>query len=186
MGTASKKQIPLDRIEQLIVVLRGQRVMLDRDLAALYGVPVKRLNEQVKRNRDRFPEDFMFQLTAAEAKEAGASRSQIATLKRGRNEKYRPFAFSEFGAIMLANVLRSKVAVNASIQVVRAFVSLRRAVATNELLLRKVDAIEARVAGHDTELTEMVELLRKLLAPPAVPRRNPIGFLAQTKTAAGD
>src|ERR1700693_58532 len=130
--------IPLETIEQRIFVLRGHRVMLDRDLAELYGVVLKRLNEQVKRNQDRFPDDFMFQLTSEEGKAVTLSRSQIATLKRGENIKYQPYAFTEHGAVMLANVLRSPVAVRASIQVVRAFVNLRRTLATHKDLARKI------------------------------------------------
>jgi hypothetical protein len=134
--------IPLEVIENKILVLRGRRVMLDRDLAVLYGVPVKRLNEQVKRNIDRFPDDFMFQLTLQEGHAVLNSRSQFATLKRGSNIKYRPYVFSEHGTVMLANVLRSPVAVRASIQVVRAFVHLRHLLATNEELARKIEALE--------------------------------------------
>jgi hypothetical protein len=116
----------VEAIERRILVLRGHRVMLDRDLAGIYGVELKRLNEQVKRNGDRFPEDFMFQLTLDEGKAIVLSRSHFATMKRGRNIKYRPYVFTEYGAVMLANVLRSPLAVRASIQVVRAFVNLRR------------------------------------------------------------
>ena len=122
--------------------------MLDRDLAELYGVPVKRLNEQVKRNSDRFPDDFMFQLTLEEGKALRLSRSQFATLNRGSNLKYRPYAFTEHGTVMLANVLRSPVAVRASIQVVRAFVHLRQMLATNEDLARKIEALERKVGKH--------------------------------------
>jgi hypothetical protein len=186
---AAKRLIPLETIERLIVVLRGHRVMLDRDLAELYGVPVKRLNEQVKRNRERFPDDFMFRLTLEEGEMVVSSRSQIATLnvKQGRNLKYQPYVFSEHGAIMLANVLRSPVAVKASIQVVRAFVNLRSVVAANESLLRKVEAIGLRVDGHDVELQDVIQILRKLLEPPQAPRKNPIGFVAaKAKAAAAD
>jgi len=123
--------IPLEVIEGKIFVLRGHRVMLDRDLAELYGVPLKRLNEQVKRNQNRFPDDFMFQLTLEEGKAVLALRSQFATLKRGEHLKYAPRVFTEHGAVMLANVLKSGLAVRASIQVVRAFVHLRQFLATN-------------------------------------------------------
>jgi hypothetical protein len=110
---AAQNLISTATIERQILVLRGHRVMLDRDLAEIYGVKLKRLNEQVKRNRDRFPDDFMFQLTLEEGKLVILSRSQIATLKRGENVKYRPHVFTEHGAVMLANVLRSPVAVRA-------------------------------------------------------------------------
>lgn len=117
--------VPIQIVESRIFVLRGRRAILDRDLAELYGVPLKRLNEQVKRNLDRFPDDFMFQLTIEEAKAVVASRSQIATLNRGGNVKYAPFAFTEHGVVMLANVLKSSTAVRASIKMVRAFVHIR-------------------------------------------------------------
>jgi hypothetical protein len=119
---AAKSLIPIERIENAIYLIRGQRVILDRDLAVLYGVTPKRLNEQVKRNPHRFPPDFMFQLTMDEAKEVVASRSQFATLNRGQNIKYAPYAFTEHGALMVANVLNSSVAVEASVAVIRAFI----------------------------------------------------------------
>ena len=150
--------------------------MLDRDLAELYGVPVKRLNEQVKRNSDRFPDDFMFQLTLEEGKALRLSRSQFATLNRGSNLKYRPYAFTEHGTVMLANVLRSPVAVRASIQVVRAFVHLRQMLATNEDLARKIEALERKVGKHDSDLQAILNVLQKLLQPPSAAKR-PIGFV---------
>ena len=119
--------ITAEAIERHILVLRGHRVMLDRDLAELYGVPLKRLNEQVKRNQDRFPGDFMFRLTLEEGRAALAVRSQIATLESSGYLRHPPHVFTEHGAVMLANVLKSPVAVQASIQVVRAFVRLRSA-----------------------------------------------------------
>jgi len=170
--------IPPERIESQIFVLRGHRVMLDRDLAGLYGVALKRLNEQVKRNFERFPDDFMFRLTLEEGKVVMLSRSQIATLKRGQNIKYRPYVFTEHGAVMLANVLRSPVAIRASIQVVRAFVNLRRMLTGHDDLARKIDTIERRVGKHDAELQEVFRILRKLLEPLPVPPRRPVGFVA--------
>jgi len=116
--------------------------MLDRDLAELFGVETRALNQAVSRNGDRFPDDFMFQLTLDEGKAVLLSRSQIVTLKRGSNLKYRPYAFTEHGTVMLANILRSSVAVRASIQVVRAFVHLRQMLAANQDLARKVEALE--------------------------------------------
>ena len=113
--------------------------------------------------RERFPDDFMFQLSLEEGKAVMLSRSQIATLKRGQNIKYRPYVFTEHGAVMLANVLRSPVAIRASIQVVRAFVNLRRMLASHDDLARKIDAIERRVGKHDVELQEVLRILRKLL-----------------------
>lgn len=172
--------IPLEVIEGKIFVLRGHRVMLDRDLAGLFGVPLKRLNEQVKRNQDRFPDDFMFQLTLEEGKAVLALRSQFATLKRGAHLKYAPRVFTEHGAVMLANVLRSAVAVRASIQVVRAFVHLRQFLSTNEQLARQIEALEEKVGKHDTDLQAILAMLRKILEPPPPPRR-PIGFVGPGK-----
>lgn len=131
----------VQNVEDRILMLRGQKVMLDSDLADLYGVSTKRLNEQVKRNRKRFPEDFMFLLTGAEA---NFLRSQFATLKpgRGQHRKYLPYAFTEHGAVMLATILNSARAIAASIYVVRAFVRLRSVLAVHKELARKIDALE--------------------------------------------
>ncbi|HVN06802.1 MAG TPA: ORF6N domain-containing protein [Bryobacteraceae bacterium] len=170
--------VPVEVIESKILIFRGYRVMFDRDLAKLYGVPVKRLNEQVKRNLSRFPDDFMFQLTLKEANSLLRSRSQIAAMNRGRNMKYRPYAFTEHGAVMLANVLRSPVAVRASIQVVRAFVHLRQMLATNQDLARKIEGLERKVGKHDADLLAILNVLQKLMQQP--PPRRPkaqIGFV---------
>ena len=142
---------------------------------------MKRLNEQVKRNSDRFPDDFMFQLTLKEAKAVLHSRSQLATLKRGWNIKYRPYVFTEHGAVMLANVLRSPVAVRASIQVVRAFVHLRQLLATNRDLARKIEALERKVGKHDADLQAILSVLQQLLQPPPVPAKHPMGFVGPGK-----
>lgn len=154
---------------EVIIRIRGHAVMLDTDLAALYGVPVKRLNEQVRRNSRRFPEDFMFQLTLAEAQR---SRSQIATLKRGHNIKYLPYAFTEHGAIMAANVLRSERAEEMSVVVVRAFVRLRRMALSVEGLARKVNDLESK---YDKQFKVVFDAVRSLMTPPVKPRRQ-IGF----------
>lgn len=156
--------------------------MLDRDLAQLYGVALKRLNEQVKRNRERFPDDFVFQLTLEEGKAVVLSRSHSATLKRGQNIKFRPYVFTEHGALMLANVLRSPLAIRASIQVVRAFVNLRRMLGSHQDLARKMDLIERRVGKHDAELQEVFRILRKLLKPPALPPKQRLGFMPAKPT----
>jgi hypothetical protein len=171
--------IPMEVIESKIFIFRGCRVMLDWDLAGLYGVAVKRLNEQVKRNADRFPDDFMFQLTLEEGTAVLLSRSQIATLKRGQNVKYRPYVFTEHGAVMLANVLRSPVAVRASIQVVRAFVHLRRMLATNQDLARKMEALERKVGKHDAGLQGILSVLQSLVQPPPARAKHPLGFVGQ-------
>ena len=179
--SAHRLLIPIEVIENKIFILRGRRVMLDRDLAKLYGVEVKRLSEQVKRNWRRFPDDFMFQLTLEEGQAVSLSRSQIATLKRGSNIKYRPHVFTEHGAVMLANVLRSAIAVRASIQVVRAFVHLRQMLSANQDLARKIEALERKVGKHDTDLQAVLNVLKKLFEPPDVPpvlpAKRPIGFL---------
>jgi hypothetical protein len=154
--------------------------MLDRDLAELFGVETRVLNQAVSRNGDRFPDDFMFQLTLEEGKAVLLSRSQSVILNRGANLKYRPFAFTEHGTVMLANVLRSRVAVRASIQVVRAFVHLRQMLATNEDLARKIDALERKVGKHDADLQHVLSVLRKLLQPPTTAKRQ-IGFVSAGK-----
>jgi phage regulator Rha-like protein len=167
--------IPLEIIENRILVLRGHRVMLDRDLAELFGVETRALNQAVSRNGDRFPDDFMFQLTLEEGKAVLLSRSQIVTLKRGSNLKYRPYAFTEHGTVMLANILRSSVAVRASIQVVRAFVHLRQMLAANQDL-----ALERKVGKHDVDLQAVLNALQNLLHPPA-PAKRSIGFVRPEK-----
>ncbi len=169
--------IPLEVIERRIFVLRGHRVMLDRDLAELYGVEVRALNQAVKRNKDRFPSDFMFRLTSTEARAASALRSQNVTLKRGQHSKYAPYAFTEHGAVMLANVLKSPVAVRASIQVVRAFVRLRQMLGSHVALARRLEALERKVGKHDADLNAVLVILKKLLqAPPKDEPRRPMGF----------
>lgn len=176
-AAASNPPVPVEHIASGILVIRGERVMLDADLAALYGVPTKRLNEQVKRNLERFPKDFMFQLTA---EEAASLRSQIATLKagRGQHRKYRPYAFTEHGAIMAATVLNSPQAVEMSVFVVRAFVRLREMLASNKALARKLAELEARLEGHDETIADIVLAIRELMNPPALEKRRGIGFTA--------
>ncbi len=176
--TKTKRAIPvvIDQIGRSILILRGQRVILDRELATIYGSTTKRLNEQVKRNRDRFPADFMFQLTA---KEAERSRSQIATLKngRGQNIKYRPYAFTEHGAIQAANVINSPRATAMGVCVVRAFVQLRELLASNSALARKLSELEGRLKDHDEAIAAILSAIRELMNPP-VPKRRGIGFTA--------
>src|ERR1035441_1755656 len=182
MPKSDRGLIPLELIEGKIFVLRGHRVMLDRDLADLYGVETRALNQAVNRNDDRFPDDFMFQLTLEEGKAVLLSRSQFVTLKRGQNIKYRPHVFTEHGAVMLANVLRSPVAVRAGIQVVRAFVHLRRMIATNQDLARKIEALERKVGKHDSDLESILRILKRLLVPPPPAEKRPIGFVSSSKT----
>ena len=159
-------------VESRIFVLRQQKVILDRDLAELYGVPVKRLNEQVKRNRERFPDDFVFQLTKAE--EENLQRQTSTKPGRG-GRRYAPYAFTEHGAIMAATVLNSERAVEMSVFVVRAFVRLREMLSTNQQLVGKIDELEQRLDTHDASIQELIEAIRELMAPdPATGRR--IGF----------
>jgi len=160
-------------VESRILFLRRQRVILDVDIARLYGVPVKRLNEQVKRNQERFPSDFMFQLSE---KEHAALRSQIATSNKSRGgRRYTPYAFTEHGAIMAATVLNSERAVQMSVFVVRAFVRLREMLATNRRLAGKIDELENRLDTHDSVIQELIEAIKELMTPEE-PLRARIGF----------
>ena len=155
-----------------ILLLRGHKVLLDADLAELYGVPVKRLNEQVRRNRDRFPSDFMFQLTIEEAQ---VLRSQFATLEldgRGRHRKYLPYAFTEQGVAMLSSVLRSPRAIHVNIEIMRTFVRLRRLLQSNDDLARKLAALERK---YDARFRVVFDAIRELMTPPP-PARKRIGF----------
>jgi ORF6N domain len=170
--------VPIERIENSILLIRGQKVMLDRDLASLYGVSAKALNQAVKRNIGRFPDDFMFQLTAEEVtawltfKKADRSRSQIVTLKRGKNIKYRPFAFTEHGILMLSSVLKSERAVQINILIMRTFVKMREMLASNAELNRRLDALERK---HDAQFKIVFDAIRQILMPPEKPKR-PMGF----------
>ena len=181
--------IPSEHVQSRILVLRGQRVLLDADLAALYGVTTKRLNEQLKRNARKFPEDFVFQLSAEEAaqlprlkpqnatsKPGGPSRSQNATLKRGQNIKYRPYAFTEHGAIQAANILNSEAATDMSVHVVRAFVRLRQLVVNHKAIAAKLAELDARVGSHDEQLAAVIAAIRQLTTPDSPTHGRKIGF----------
>jgi hypothetical protein len=174
----SNLPIPAEFIEQKIFFIRGHKVLIDGDLAALYEVPVKALNQAVKRNFARFPEDFMFQLTLDEATALLASRSQNVTLKRGGNVKYSPYAFTEQGVAMLATVLKSERAVQVSIAIVRVFVKLRQILATHQEFAHRLDEIERKFEKHDDELHYVFEAIRELMAPEPVPEKRRIGFAA--------
>jgi len=159
--------------------------MLSHDLASLYGVSTRRLNEQVKRNAGRFPPDFMFQLTWEEAQALGSQavtldeavlRSQFATLKRGKHHKYRPYAFTEHGAVMAATILNSPRAVDVSVFVVRAFVRLSRIAGDQRQFALKLAEIEAKLSVHDQSLKAVFDALRQLMQPPPAPKRRKIGF----------
>jgi phage regulator Rha-like protein len=160
-------------VESRILIFRHQRVILDSDLAALYGVTVKRLNEQIKRNHERFPTDFMFQLTA---KEDEALRSQIVISKKGRGgRRYPPYAFTEHGAIMAATVLNSKQAIEMSVFVVRAFVRMREMLAKNRQLAAKINELDRRLETHDTAIQDIIEAIKELMVPEG-PSKRKIGF----------
>jgi len=163
------------RVSSKILVLRNQKVILDTDLAELYGVPVKRLNEQFKRNLQRFPPDFLFTLTRAEYQNLKSQTATSSSAHGGR--RYLPHAFTEHGAIMAATVLNSKRAIEMSIFVVRAFVGMRQALAVNQYVVSKLSEREARLDSHDAEMQDLIEAIRELMAPlPANSRR--IGFEA--------
>lgn len=166
--------IPLEKIEQRVLRVRAQKVMLDSDLADPYGVTTKRLNEQVRRNRGRFPADFMFRLTE---EEAAGLRSQNATSKGGRGgRRYPPSVFTEHGAIMPASVLNTTRAVDVSVYVVRAFVRLREMMATNREVAAKLGELEQKVASHDAAIRSLVQAIRQLMDLPPPASRRPIGF----------
>jgi hypothetical protein len=167
--------VPVERVERRIILIDGRKVLLDTDLAELYGVTTKRFNEQVRRNSARFPADFMFRLSVEQWR---SLRSQVATLDRGRgrHRKYLPWAFTEHGAIMAATILNSPRATQVSVFVVRAFVRLRELLASNSELAKRLDAHERKLAAHDQAIGSLVTTLRDLLTPPE-PKRRPIGFL---------
>ena len=162
----------IEPIENKILFMRKQRVILDYHLAELYGVSTKALNQAVRRNIDRFPSDFMFQLNF---KEAADSRSQVSIPEKGMNIKYRPYAFTEHGAVMAANILRSKRAIQASIYVVRAFIKLKQVIVSYRELAQKLDELEHNVATHDKAICSLFDAIRKLMAIPEKPGRK-IGF----------
>jgi len=179
---SNEMPLQIDRIGLLIRTIRGQKVMLDSDLAAIYGVPTKRLNEQVRRNANRFPPDFLFQLTKEEAEMEFRSRSQFATLKRGMNIKYLPYAFTENGSIMAANVLNSPQAVRMSVFVVRAFVQMRDLLGSTRELAKQLAELEkkltVRLNKHEAAIVEVLRRVMDILDPPPLPElpRREIGF----------
>jgi hypothetical protein len=164
---------PPERIVRRIFVVRGKRVMLDADLAELYGVPTRRLNEQVRRNSRRFPPEFTFALTYQEVTDL---KSQFATSSWGGKRKL-PLAFTEHGAIMAATVLNSPRAIEVSVFVVRAFLQLREALASNRELTRRLDDLERRVGTHDRAIGEILAAIRQLASPPDPPPKRRIGFV---------
>ena len=173
MTSTEQAIVPIESVSDCIIVLRGQKVILDTDLARLYGVTTKRLNEQIRRNIERFPEDFMFQLIEEELE---ILRSQNATSRSGHGgRRTRPLAFTEHGAVMAASVLNTPRAVEASIYVVRAFVRLRQILTSNKELAGKLAELEKRLDTHDEHIAALIEAIHQLMAPLETPRRR-IGF----------
>lgn len=175
------KEDGVTHVESKILTVRGQRVILDADLAKLYGVETKRLNEQVRRNSDRFPDDFAFLLTQEEVADL---KSQIATSSLGHGGKRkRPTVFTEHGALMAANLLRSPKAVEMSVFVVRAFVKMRESLSATRELARRLAEIEKQLIVHDTALIDLYEQIRPLLLPPPDPPQKKIGFHLRERPA---
>ena len=174
--TDETKVVLVEQIEPLIHEVRGQKIMLDSDLAKLYGVETKTLNRAIKRNHERFPSDFMFQMTE---EEFTSLRYQFGTLKtgRGQHRKYQPYAFTEHRAFMAASVLNSPQAVEVSVFIVRAFVKLRQLVLGHKDLAAKLDQLERKVGSHDDTIKQLVAAIRQLMTPPDRPK-NRIGFQA--------
>jgi hypothetical protein len=165
---------PIRRIEDLIFLVRGQRVMLDSDMAKVYDVSTTRLNEQFRRNRERFPESFAFQLTN---QEVAVLISQNAMSKKGRGgRRTLPWVFTEHGALQLANVLRSETAARASIRVVQVFISMREQLTAHKELAGKLGELERRITGHDEAILNLFEAIRQLIEPPLPENRKQIGF----------
>ncbi len=161
--------VPIEAIAQAILVVRGQRVILDSDLARLYGVQTRVLNQAVKRNSDRFPEDFIFQLSPEELSELITKCDRFG---RSKHSSVCPYAFTEHGALMAATVLSSPRAVEVSVYVVRAFIRLRELLAGHMELSQRLAELEARVDGHDEQIGALIEAIRQLLAPPETPDRK--------------
>jgi len=165
-------RIRAENLSRRILTIRGHRVMLDADLAALYGVTTKRLNEAVRRNASRFPNDFMFQLAASEAE---SLRSQFATSNRRGGRRYLPYAFTEQGVAMLSSVLNSKRAILVNVAIMRAFVRLRETLGAHKEFARTLENLERKYADHDAQIKGIFDALRALMEPPKTPRRR-IGF----------
>jgi hypothetical protein len=174
---ANNQTTKSEGIESSILTVRGLRVMLDSDLASIYGVTTIRLNEQFRRNQDRFPEEFAFQLTTDEWENL-RSQNAISRLHGGR--RYLPWVFTEHGALMLASVLKSQIAIEASVRVVRSFVLMREQLAAHKELAGKLAELEGRITGHDEALQDLFEAIRQLIEPPLPEGRKQIGFMRET------
>lgn len=175
MSPAQGMLVPSERIAHSILLLRGQKVLLDADLAELYGVPTKVLVQAVKRNLERFPEDFMFQLTNQEFNVL-RSQSVTSSLAHG-GRRTAPYAFTEQGVAMLSSVLSSPQAIAVNIEVMRAFVRLREVLAGNKELAAKLGELERKLKGHDQAIAGILDAIRQLMAPPPAPKKRPIGFV---------
>lgn len=171
-SSLSAVSVSEETIVEKIYIIRGQKVMLDRDLADMYAVPTFRLNEAVKRNISRFPEDFMFQLTKDEY---SSLRSQFAILEKGKHSKYLPHAFTEQGVAMLSSVLNSETAIQVNIQIIRLFTKMKQLILDNKDLWLKIEKIEQHLIKNDEEIKTIFAYLKKLLIQENKPR-NPIGF----------
>lgn len=169
------ESVPLERITERILLVRGEKVILDSDLAAFYGVTTKAFNQAVKRNRDRFPADFMFQLTREEKAEVVTNCDHLSSLKYS---PHLPHAFTEHGAIMAASVLNSRRATEISVFIVRAFLQLRQAVAGHRELARKLDELEHKLTHHDQQIHAIVQAIRQLTSPASLPKKRRIGFIS--------
>ena len=195
--SSRKTDLVPNSLEPLILIIRDQRVILDVDLARLYGVTTKAFNQAVKRNAERFPNDFAFQLTAAEVTRLRSqtatstaepidrphpNRSQFVTgPQKHRDPRFRPWAFTEHGAVMAANILHSQRAIHMSVFVVRAFVRLREQIAANQAILKRLAKIDRALLEHDTSLMDLYEKLLPLLQPPPDPPKRRIGFQSKSK-----
>lgn len=171
--STSKPVVKVGQIQQRILLIRGEKVIIDADLAEAYGVPTRRLNEQVKRNSRRFPHDFMFQLTGGEKAEVIANCDHLEKLKFSKSL---PFAFTEHGAIMAASVLNSPQAVEVSVFVVRAFVQLREMISGHKELSQKISQLERKISEHDEQILAIVKAIKQLMGPKPPPKKRRIGF----------
>ncbi len=174
----NKAMMTTESVAHRILLIHGAKVMLDTDLAELYGVPTKALNQAVKRNIERFPADFMFQLSREEKDEVVTNCDHLAKLKFSRTL---PYAFTEHGALMLGNVLKSNRAIEVSLMVVRTFVQLREMLSTHKELAAKLEALERKVGSHDQAIAGLIDAIRQLMAPP-VQSKRPIGFVTSDTT----
>ena len=177
MGKKTTAIVPIEQVQGKILLLRSEKVILDADLAGLYGVQTRALNQAVRRNLDRFPPDFMFQLSNAEFEDL---KSQIVTSSWG-GRRYPPYAFTEHGAIMAASILNSEQAVQASIFVVRAFVKLRQMLAPYKELMAKFDQLEKKLQTHDKQIIAIIDAIKLLMPPPEAKPKEPFGFRSRKK-----